>query len=66
MSVNTRMAEAKQNGINIQNGQYQPASNQATYNFNQYNTSPKALSRTDLYRQTKNQFAMLKGVTVPV
>ena len=66
LSVNTRMAEAKQNGINIQNGQYQPSSNQATYNFNQYNTSPKAISRTDLYRQTKNQFAMLKGVTVPV
>ena len=66
LSVNTRMAEAKQNGVNIQNGQYQPSSNQATYNFNQYNTSPKAISRTDLYRQTKNQFAMLKGVTVPV
>ena len=26
----------------------------ATYNFYQYNTSPKALSRKDVYRQTKN------------
>lgn len=31
------------------------------YTFNQYNTSPKALSRLDIYRQTRNQFAMLKG-----
>ena len=29
--------------------------------FNQYNYSPKALSRLDIYRQTKNQFAMIKG-----
>ena len=34
-----------------------------SYVFNQYNTSPKALSRIDIYRQTKNQFAMLKGAT---
>ena len=27
----------------------------ATYVFNQYNNSPKALSRADIYRQTKNQ-----------
>jgi hypothetical protein len=26
----------------------------ATYNFYQYNTSPKPLSRKDVYRQTKN------------
>lgn len=31
------------------------------YNFNQYNSSPKALSRLDIYRQTRNQFAMMKG-----
>ena len=30
--------------------------------FNQTNNSPKALSRIDIYRQTKNQFSMLKGV----
>lgn len=31
-----------------------------TYNFTQNNYSPKALSRIDLYRQTNNQFAMMK------
>ena len=34
-----------------------------TYNFTQNNYSPKALSRIDIYRQTKNQFAMMKGAT---
>lgn len=32
------------------------------YNFNQTNTSPKALSRWDIYRQTKNLVNTLKGV----
>ena len=32
-----------------------------TYNFTQNNYSPKALSRMEIYRQTKNQFAALKG-----
>ena len=35
---------------------------QTSYEFNQYNYSPKALSRLEIYRQTKNQFSMLKGV----
>lgn len=30
--------------------------------FNQYNTSPKALSRLDIYRQTNNQFAAMKAM----
>ena len=33
----------------------------ANYNFVQNNYSPKALSRTEIYRQTSNQFATLKG-----
>ena len=33
-----------------------------SYNFVQNNYSPKALSRIDIYRQTKSQFAELKGV----
>jgi phage-related protein len=35
----------------------------ATYVFNQYNNSPKALSRKDIYRQTNNalKFATAKG-----
>lgn len=35
----------------------------SNYTFVQNNYSPKALSRIDIYRQTKNQFAMLKGAT---
>lgn len=31
--------------------------------FNQYNTSPKALSRLEIYRQTKNQIAFIGRVT---
>lgn len=31
-------------------------------NFYQYNNSPKALSRLDIYRQTRNQLAFAKGV----
>lgn len=33
------------------------------YTFNQYNTSPKALSTVDIYRRSKNQFSMLKEAT---
>ena len=32
-----------------------------TNNFYQYNTSPKALSRLEIYRQTRNQLAALGG-----
>lgn len=37
-----------------------PAGN--SYTFIQNNTSPKALSRLDIYRESKNLFAQLKGV----
>ena len=37
-----------------------------TYNFNQYNNSPKALSRLDIYRNTKNQFAQFVQATKTV
>ena len=33
-----------------------------TYQFTQNNYSPKALSRIEIYRQTKNQFSALKGL----
>lgn len=32
------------------------------YTFNQTNNSPKSLDRYQIYRQTKNQIAMMKGV----
>lgn len=34
----------------------------ANYVFNQYNTSPKPLSRLEIYRQTRNQLNFAKGV----
>ena len=40
----------------IDNGQ-----NGASINFTQNNYSPKALSKTDIYRQTKNQISVMKG-----
>lgn len=36
--------------------------NNSTYTFNQYNTSPKALSRLEIYRQTQRQLKFAKGV----
>jgi len=36
--------------------------NVTNYTFNQTNNSPKALSRLEIYRQTKNQLAFIKGV----
>lgn len=33
--------------------------------FNQYNTSPTALSNADIYRQTKNQLSVVKGALSP-
>ena len=37
--------------------------NTSTYTFNQYNTSPKALSRLEIYRQTQRQLKLAKGVS---
>lgn len=45
----------------IQNGEKESSDNGNTYNFTQNNYSPKALSRLEIYRQTKNQFSALKG-----
>lgn len=59
MAVSARMsrdtADERQNGV---------ADSKAgnTYQFTQINNSPKALSRAEIYRQTKNQFTALKEV----
>ena len=45
----------------IQNGDGTPSVGNS-YSFIQNNYSPKALSRIDIYRQTKNQFSALKGL----
>lgn len=44
-----------QNGVDLSN------SGGATISFTQINNSPKALSRIDIYRQTRNQIAQMKG-----
>ena len=59
MSINANMSRAHTSGN--QNGGFQDGS-AATYNyFTQNNYSPKALSRVEIYRQTKNQFSAMKG-----
>ena len=40
----------------------QNVTNNYNYDFKQNNYSPKSLSRLDIYRQTKNQLAFVKGV----
>ena len=45
----------------VQNGGISSESGAAQINFTQNNYSPKALSRYEIYRQTKNQIAQLKG-----
>lgn len=44
----------------IQNENAAPVGN--TYQFTQNNYSPKALTRADIYRQTRNQFSAMKGL----
>ena len=51
--MNTDAAESNQNGGNVDNSK--------SFNFVQNNYSPKALSNAEIYRQTKNQFAAMKG-----
>lgn len=51
----------RETGAAVQNGESTPASGN-TYTFTQNNYSPKALSRIEIYRQTKNQFSAMKGL----
>ena len=60
-SIGSMLEGQRVAAFGIQNGNTLPQ-NGASYNFVQNNYSPKALSRIDIYRQTKNQFSMLKGV----
>lgn len=59
LSVSTGMND-RVSEIEVQNGEGSPTGN--TYQFTQNNYSPKALSRIDIYRQTKNQFSAMKGL----
>ena len=51
---------SRTNSEEVQNGS-NTTSVGNTYQFTQNNYSPKALSRSEIYRQTKNQFAAMKG-----
>ena len=65
VSVSSRIADSQNAKYQIQNGGG-ASSSQVEYVFNQTNNSPKALSRVEIYRQTKNQFALMKGVVSQV
>ena len=60
LSFNRVQAASQAGIIENQNGTGNTAvnPNMTTYQFNQYNTSPKALSRIEIYRQTKNLISM--------
>lgn len=57
LTVSTGIAAAR--GRNLQNEDPNPNTGNS-YNFTQNNYSPKALSRTEIYRQTKNQFSAME------
>lgn len=57
MIINSRMSQPDEydfqnEGVSGKNG--------STFNFTQNNYSPKALSRVEIYRQTKNQFSAME------
>lgn len=57
LTVSTGIAASR--GQNLQNEDTNPNIGNS-YNFTQNNYSPKALSRTEIYRQTKNQFSAME------
>ena len=66
INLNTQVQNAKTGNVKNDQDVNQPVTGGITnYNFNQYNTSPKSLSRIEIYRQTNNQFRQFKEVTNP-
>ena len=66
INLNTQVQNAKTGNVKNDQDVNQPVTGGVTnYNFNQYNTSPKSLSRIEIYRQTNNQFRQFKEVTNP-
>lgn len=66
IEVSTSFNAAKATGnmvADVQNGSQndQTRTTGDTYNFTQNNTSPKALSTAEIYRQTKNQISTVRG-----
>jgi len=58
IGVSTSINESKQAATQNQNGQVAPTSTTKEYKFYQNNYSPKALSRLEIFRQTRNQLSM--------
>mgnify|MGYP004513487311 FL=1 len=58
-SAKVKVAASSQSAAGMTGGS---TNNNTSYTFNQYNNSPKALSRLEIYRQTKNQLNFAKGV----
>lgn len=66
MILDTQVQNTKTGNVKNDQDVNQPVTGGVTnYNFNQYNTSPKSLSRIEIYRQTNNQFRQFKEVTNP-
>lgn len=59
-SIQMTKGAIKNAPVSARSAQNAPVNN--TYNFYQTNNSPKALSRLDIYRQTRNQLNFAKGV----
>ena len=57
LSISTRMS--RRESEEVQNDTDSPNAG-STFNFTQNNYSPKALSRVEIYRQTKNQFSAME------
>lgn len=57
LSISTGMN--RQETADVQNGENSPNAGN-TFTFTQNNYSPKALSRVEIYRQTKNQFSAME------
>lgn len=63
-SIAGKVAARRTEAADVQNGTDGTLAGAAAggVTFNQYNTSPKALSRYEIYRQTNNQLDMMKGL----
>lgn len=60
--VTNKASAINQNGSTPQTASKGQSTTGASVSFTQNNYSPTALSRLDIYRQTKNQFSALKGL----
>ena len=61
--INVKQISSHMSGINeVSETPGRATRGETKYEFTQNNYSPKALTRLEIYRQTRNQFAQLKGL----